>query len=93
MLEKQIKNPHGGDILKYEFLEELGMNQNTLANAIKVSPHQINDIIKGTLPITAEIDLRLCHYFGLSEGYFLRLQNTYELMEAKNKLGDELNSI
>jgi plasmid maintenance system antidote protein VapI len=43
--------------------------------------------------MTADIDLRLCRYFGLSEGYFLRLQNSYELMEAKRSLGETLNQI
>ncbi|WP_017292578.1 helix-turn-helix transcriptional regulator [Geminocystis herdmanii] len=43
--------------------------------------------------ITADTDLRLCHFFGLSEGYFLRLQNSYQIMEAKRKLGEQLNLI
>jgi addiction module HigA family antidote len=93
MLEKTIKNPSPGEILKNEFLEELGMSQNALARAINVPPNRIHAIIKGTRSITADTDLRLCHYFGLSEGYFLRLQNSYELMEAKRKLGKALNNI
>jgi addiction module HigA family antidote len=88
-----IKNPHAGDILKYEFLEELAMSQNAIARAIKVPPNRIHAIVKGDRRITADTDLRLCRYFGLSEGYFLRLQNSYELMEAKRKLGEQLNSI
>ncbi|MTJ06149.1 hypothetical protein FJR38_19890 [Anabaena sp. UHCC 0253] len=39
------------------------------------------------------IDLRLCRYFRLSDGYFLRLQNAYEIMEAKRNLGEILNQI
>lgn len=93
MNEEVIKNPHVGEILKYEFLEELGISQNALARAIKVPPNRIHAIVKGTRGITADTDLRLCHYFRLSEGYFLRLQNSYELMEAKRKLGESLTSI
>jgi plasmid maintenance system antidote protein VapI len=43
--------------------------------------------------MTADIDLRLCRYFRLSDGYFLRLQNAYEIMEAKRNLGEILNQI
>jgi addiction module HigA family antidote len=93
MTTELIDNPHAGDILKYEFLEELGMSQNALARAIHVPPNRIHGIIKGERGITADTDLRLCRFFGLSEGYFLRLQNSYQLMEAKRKLGEQLNSI
>ncbi len=43
--------------------------------------------------LTADTDLRLCRFFRLSEGYFLRLQNAYETMEAKRKLGAKLMDI
>ncbi len=43
--------------------------------------------------MTADMDLRLCRYFRLTDGYFLRLQNAYDLMEAKRSLGDILNQI
>ncbi len=82
-----------GEILKEEFLEEIGMSQNALAKAIGVPSNRIHAIVNGTRRVTADTDLRLCRYFGLSEGYFLRLQNTYELMEAKRKLGQILIEI
>lgn len=88
-----LKNPTVGDILKYEFLEEIGMSQNVLTRAINVHPNRIHAIIKGNRSVTADTDLRLCRFFGLSEGYFLRLQNAYDLMEAKRKLGANLNKI
>ena len=93
MTTELIHNPHAGEILKYEFLEELGMSQNALARAIHVPPNRIHAIVKGDRSITADTDLRLCRFFRLSEGYFLRLQNSYQLMEAKRKLGEQLNSI
>ncbi|MCP2730913.1 HigA family addiction module antitoxin [Limnofasciculus baicalensis] len=93
MENKLIHNPHPGEILKYEFLEELELSQNDLASAIDVPYLTIQEIIQTKISITADIDLRLCRYFRLSEGYFLRLQNAYELMEAKRKLGETLNKI
>jgi addiction module HigA family antidote len=79
----QVRNPHPGEILKEEFLSEIGMSQNQLAHAIGVPGNRIHAIVKGTRDITADTDLRLCKFFGLSEGYFLRLQNAYDTLEAR----------
>ena len=93
MNEPLLDNPKVGEILKEEFLTEIGMSQNALAKAISVPSNRIHAIVNGTRRVTADTDLRLCRYFGLSDGYFLRLQNTYELMEAKRKLGRVLIEI
>ncbi|MDH5722583.1 MAG: HigA family addiction module antitoxin [Alphaproteobacteria bacterium] len=82
-MTKQLKNPHPGEILKEEFLNEIDLSQNQLAHAIQVPPNRIHAIVNGTRGITADTDLRLSRFFGLSEGYWLRLQNSYDLMEAK----------
>ncbi len=83
MTEKLLHNAHAGEILKIEFLDELNLSQNSLAKAIGVPPNRINAIVNGTRRITADTDLRLCKYFGLSEGFWLRLQISYETREAK----------
>ena len=93
MNDTLLTNPHAGEILKQEFLDELQITSQALSLAIGISLDNIEFIIRGKSNITADIDLRLCRYFGLSEGYFLRLQNAYELMEAKRKLGETLNQI
>ena len=88
-----LPNPHAGEILKQEFLEELKIKDKDLSLAIDISPRVIENIIQGKFSINADIDLRLSRYFGLSEGYFLRLQNAYDLMEARRRLGEDLNHI
>lgn len=89
----QLRNPHPGEILRAEFLDEIGMSQNRLALAIGVPANRIHAIVNGTRDITADTDLRLCRYFGLSEGYFLRLQNAYDTMEAKRRITPEIAKI
>lgn len=89
----KLKNPHPGDILKYEFLYEIDMSQNALADAIGVPRNRIHAIVKGTRDITADTDLRLCKYFRLSEGYFLRLQNSFDTLEAKRKIASQVAKI
>ena len=83
---QQLHNPHPGEILKEEFLAEIGMSQNQLGHAIGVPGNRIHAIVNGTRDISADTDLRLCKFFGLSEGYFLRLQNAYDTLEAKRRI-------
>lgn len=85
-MTKKLHNPHVGEILKFEFLDELNLSQNALAKAIDVPANRIHAIVKGERSITADTDLRLCKFFGLTEGYFLRLQLSYELLNAKQEL-------
>ena len=89
----KLKNPHPGEILKYEFIEEIGMSQNQLADNIGVPRNRIHAIVKGQRSITADTDLRLCKYFRLSEGYFLRLQNAYDTLEAKRSISKQVEKI
>ena len=89
----QLRNPHPGEILKEEFLSEIAMSQNQLAQAIGVPGNRIHAIVNGTRDITADTDLRLCKFFGLSDGYFLRLQNAYDTLQAKRKIAREVARI
>ena len=85
--------PTLGEVLTTEFLEPLNLSQNALAMAIGVPSNRINDIVNSKRGMTADTDLRLTKYFGLSEGYFLRIQEQIELAEAKQKMGDTLSKI
>ena len=89
----QLRNPHPGEILKEEFLNEIGMSQNKLAKAIGVPGNRVHAIVNGTRDITADTDLRLCRFFRLSDGYFLRLQNAYDMLEAKRRIGSQIERI
>jgi addiction module HigA family antidote len=76
-----------------EFLKPMELSQTALANAIGVPPRRINEIVLGKRAITADTDLRLTRYFGMSEGFFLGLQADYELMQRRRKIGDKLKAI
>ena len=88
-----LPNPHPGEILLEEFLKPLALSQNALARAIRVPPRRINEIVLGKRAVTADTDLRLARYFGVSEGFFLGLQAEYDLMERRRKIGEDLSSI
>jgi len=92
-MKKQIKIDHIGKILYEEFMEPYKLSQNALARAIGVAPSRITDIVNGRRGITADTDLRLSRLFGLSEGYFLRLQEHIETTIAKQKISSQLAKI
>jgi addiction module HigA family antidote len=82
-----------GEILLEEFLKPMGLSQNALARAIHVSPRRINEIVLGGRAITADTDLRLSRFFGVSEGFFLGLQIDHDLRAAKRIIAADLLSI
>ena len=92
-MKKHIELDHIGKILLEEFMEPYKLSQNALAKAIGVAPSRITDIVNGRRGITADTDLRLTRLFGLSEGYFLRLQEHIEITYVKQKISVELTKI
>ena len=88
-----LPNPHPGEILLEEFLRPMALSQTALAEAIGVAPRRINEIVLGKRAITADTDLRLARYFGLSEGFFLGLQADYELMQRRREIAHKLKAI
>ena len=82
-----------GEMLKEEFIVPFKLTQNALANAIFVPPNRIHQIVKGQRRITADTDLRLTKFFGLSQGYFLRYQEDCELRIARREIADDIAKI
>jgi len=88
-----LHNPHAGEILLSEFLEPMKLSQNALARAVGVPPRRINEIVLGKRAVTADTDLRLARYFGMSEGFFLGLQTDFELRARRRAIQVELQKI
>ncbi len=82
-----------GEILEEEFLKPLGLTKYRLAKDIGVPPQRIGEIVAGRRAVTADTDLRLCRYFGLSDGWWLRGQASYDTALAREALHDELARI
>src|SRR3954447_11065856 len=88
-----LTNPHPGEILLEEFLKPMDLSQNALARAVHVAPRRINEIVLGKRDVSADTDLRLARYFGLSEGFFLGLQMDYDLMQRRREIDRDLKTI
>jgi addiction module HigA family antidote len=90
---KLIPNPTPGEILRIEFMEPMSLSQNALARAIMVPPRRINEIVLGKRAITADTDLRLARFFGMSEGFWMGLQSDYELLARRREIAPQLAEI
>lgn len=90
---KKLDPVHPGEVLLEDFLKPMGISQYALSKAIGVAPRRINEIVHGKRAITADTDLRLCKFFGLSDGYWLRMQVNFDSEVAKDALGATLAKI
>ena len=90
---KRIETPTISEILKEEFMIPLGLSAYRLANDINVPISRIQDLLHDRRKITAETSILLGRYFGLSDKYFLNLQNDIDIREAKTLLKERLSRI
>ena len=90
---RKVQPVSPGEMLEEEFLKPLGLTKYRLAKDIGVPPQRIGDIVAGKRAVTADTDLRLCRYFGLSDGWWLRGQAHYDTVMAKETMKSELARI
>lgn len=82
-----------GELLDQEFLQPLCVSQYRLAKAIDVSASRISEIVAGRRAVSADTDLRLCRFLGLSPGYWLRAQAAHDTEVASAELAEEIERI
>ncbi|MGO5204814.1 HigA family addiction module antitoxin [Parolsenella catena] len=82
-----------GELLKEEFLEPMGITRYRLAKETGIPAQRIGQIVLGRRRVTADTVLRLCRYFGLSDGYWLRAQMAYDLELERRRIEPELENI
>jgi addiction module HigA family antidote len=93
LASRRLRPVSPGEMLAREYLQPLGLSNYGLAREIGVSVRRIGEIIAGRRAITADTDLRLCRFFGLSDGWWLRLQIDHDTRKAKDALAKELAKI
>jgi antitoxin HigA-1 len=86
----RLKSVTPGELLHEEFLKPMGISKYRLAKEIGVPARRIGDIVAGKRTITADTDLRLCRFFGLSNGYWLRAQAARDTEVAQSALRGKL---
>ena len=92
-MDEKLKPVTPGELLLEEFLLPMGVTKYRLAKEIGVPAQRIGEIVAGRRAITADTDLRLCRFFGLSNGYWLRAQAAHDTEVAEEALADQLAHI
>ena len=92
-MDSFIETPKMSEILSEEFMEPLNISAYRLAKDISVPVSRIQDILHDRRKVTPDTSLRLGRYFGVSERYFLNLQNDIDIRNEKLEIEDELNQI
>lgn len=82
-----------GEILKEEFMEPFNLSAYRVAKEIGVPTSRIQDILHDRRQITVDSSIRLGRLFGVSDRYFLNLQNDIDIRKAEQELGDEFDKI
>ena len=90
---KKLRPVAPGELLLEEFLKPMGLSQYRLAKEIGVPAQRIGEIVAGKRSVTADTDLRLCRFFGLSKGYWLRAQAAHDTEVAEASLATTLARI
>jgi addiction module HigA family antidote len=82
-----------GELLRDEFLTPMGITKYRIAKEIGVPPQRIGDIVAGKRAVSADTDLRLCRYLGLTPGYWLRVQAQYDLAIEQERIAGAIEKI
>jgi addiction module HigA family antidote len=90
---KRLSPVSPGEMLLEEFLKPMGLSQYRLAKEIGVPAQRIGEIVAGRRAITADTDLRLCRFFGLSDGWWLRGQVRFDMERVRDDIAVELRKI
>ena len=90
---EQNPTPTVGEILKEEFMEPLNISAYRIAKEIDVPTSRIQDIIHNRRQITVDTSIRLGRLFGVSDRYFLNMQNDIDIRNAEEESGNEFDKI
>jgi len=93
MKTKRIPTPTVSQILREEFLDPLEVTPYRLAKELHVSTSTVLEILHDKRKITVDMSLRLAKFFGMSDKFWINLQNDLEIRKQKEKLKLKLDSI
>ena len=91
-MSNRIPTPTMGEILTEEFMIPMNLTAYKLAHSIHVPTSRIQDILHNRRKITADTSIRLGRFFGVSDRYFLDMQNDIEVRELIEKLDGDITT-
>ena len=92
-MKSTIQTPTIGEVLREDFMNPIGLSAYKLAKDINVPVSRIQDLLHDRRKMTADTSVRLAKYFGVSDTYFLDIQNDIDIRNVKLEIGAELSAI
>lgn len=92
-MENYIETPKMSEVLSEEFMIPLGLSAYKLAQEIHVPVSRIQDILHDRRKITADTSIRLGKFFGVSDKYFLDIQDDIDIRNTKMQIMDDIDAI
>jgi addiction module HigA family antidote len=89
--KNRMRPIHPGEVLREDYLLPLGMSPHALAQALKVPPSRINDVVLERRGITVDTAMRLVRFFGGDVQSWMNLQTAYEIKIAEATLADRID--
>ena len=93
MLPKNRQPTHPGEIIRYEYLDELNMTQQQLADSLGITRVRINEIILGKRSITPDTAFRLAKFFNTTPEFWIGLQTNFDMWNTLQKRKKEYETI
>jgi len=92
-MKSQLPPVHPGEILRVEYLDELGLSAGALARKLRVPRTRIERLATEQAPVTIDTALRLARYFDTTPQFWMNLQVSYDLKIAEVEKREELAAI
>ena len=89
----KIPTPKMSEILGEEFMKPMGISAYKLAQEIHVPVSRVQDILHDRRKVTADTSLRLAKFFGVSDRFFLDIQNDIDIRQLKETMASEISAI
>jgi addiction module HigA family antidote len=81
-----MKNPpHPGDFIRTELIEPAGLTVTAAAKVLKVSRPTLSSLLNGKADLSGDMALRIEKAFGLKMDTLMRMQNTYDIAQARKR--------
>jgi antitoxin HigA-1 len=84
---------HPGEILREDFMPDYGLTVSGLAESLGVSRQTVNELVRERRALSPAMALRLSGLFGNSPEFWLNLQRSVDLWDARVLLQDDMRRI
>lgn len=85
----RMKNPaHPGGFVKSEIIEPLGLSVTSAAQVLGVTRAALSAVLNERAHLSPEMALRIEKAFGVSMDTLMRMQNSYDIAQARRREGD-----